>query len=140
MNQFTNLTAMFIKAMFKEETPNIPDGKFPAGSEPFIVLERMRQLVADGKINTAENMLFERFDKQKPYYVRIGLEFYNRLSLLSSEELEAAEFSVEEIGEGLRDMFNFYGIKVAVKKNPPPAQGANSAAPNVMADKKPEEV
>lgn len=137
MNQFTQLTSALIKMMFKEDEAAIPDGKFPVGSEPYIVLSRMRQLVGEKKINTAENMLFDVFDKAKPYYVRIGLEFYNRISLLSEEELEAADFSVEEIGEGIKDMLDFYGVKITVKRTPAPnAQPANSeVAPNVLADK-----
>ena len=81
-----------------------------------------------------ENMLFDVFDKAKPYYVRIGLEFYNRISLLSNEELEAADFSVEEIGMGIKDMLDFYGVKIAVKRAPAPAQNDANVAPNVMAD------
>ena len=137
MNQFTQLTSALIKMMFKEDEAAIPDGKFPVGSEPYIVLSRMRQLVGEKKINTAENMLFDVFDKAKPYYVRIGLEFYNRISLLSEEELEAADFSVEEIGEGITAMRDFYGVKITVKRTPAPnAQPANpEVAPNVLADK-----
>ena len=137
MNQFTQLTSALIKMMFKEDEAAIPDGKCPVGSEPYIVLSRMRQLVGEKKINTAENMLFDVFDKAKPYYVRIGLEFYNRISLLSEEELEAADFSVEEIGEGIKDMLDFYGVKITVKRTPAPnAQPANpEVAPNVLADK-----
>lgn len=137
MNQFTQLTSALIKMMFKEDEAAIPDGKFPVGSEPYIVLSRMRQLVGEKKINTAENMLFDVFDKAKPYYVRIGLEFYNRISLFSEEELEAADFSVEEIGEGIKDMLDFYGVKITVKRTPAPnAQPANpEVAPNVLADK-----
>lgn len=137
MNQFTQLTSALIKMMFKEDEAAIPDGKFPVGSEPYIVLSRMRQLVGEKKINIAENMLFDVFDKAKPYYVRIGLEFYNRISLLSEEELEAADFSVEEIGEGIKDMLDFYGVKITVKRTPAPnAQPANpEVAPNVLADK-----
>ena len=136
MNQFANLTSALIKMMFKEDVAAIPDGKFPPASEPYLVLARMRQLVEEKKINTAENMLFDVFDKAKPYYVRIGLEFYNRISQLSDEELEAADFSVEEIGEGIKDMLDFYGINIAVKRTPAPAPNQNpNVAPNVMADK-----
>ncbi len=136
MNQFTQLTLAMIKMMFKEDEAAIPDGKFPEGSEPYIVLMRMRQLVEERKINTAENLLFDMFDKAKTYYVRIGLEFYNRISLLDKEELEAADFSIEEIGEGLKDMLDFYKIKITVKRTPPQAaNGQPNVAPNVMADK-----
>jgi len=134
MNQFYQLTAFLIKTMFREDTPAIPDGKFPVGSEPYIVLTRMRELVDEKKINTAENMLFDVFDKKKPYYIRVGLEFYNRIAAFSDEELEAADFSAEEIGEGIVDMMNFYGVKLAVRKKPDVQNPENQSAPNVVAD------
>lgn len=139
MNQFTGLTAYLIKAMFKEDDPAIPDGKFPPGSEPFLILNRMRQLVAEKRINTAENLLFDTFDKKKTYGIRIGLEFYNLISRLSDAELEEADFSVEEIGEGIKDMLDIFGVKLTVTKAPPaarPAPASNTSAPsNVLADK-----
>ena len=140
VNPIRNMTAFLAKALFKKDSPIIPDGAFPANSEPGIVLARIRQLLDERNINTAENLLFDSFDKKKPYFVAIGLEFYARISELTSEELEAADFSREEIQQGIGDMLKFYGIKIAIKRQPAPNQGAANTqqnpnvAPNVLAD------
>ncbi len=135
MTQFYQLTKFLAAAMFKKPSPIIPDGAFPDNSEYGIVLRRLRQLIDARNINTAENMLFDSFDKQKPIYAAIALDFYARLSELEEDDLNENNFSVEEIGEGIRDMMNFYNIKLAIKKAPPKdGAAANPAAPNVMAD------
>ncbi|MCI8388894.1 MAG: hypothetical protein HFE63_10585 [Clostridiales bacterium] len=133
MNQLYQLCAFLAKAMFKKDSPIIPDNAFPPNSEPGIVLTRIRQLVEEKNINTAENLLFDAFNIQKPYFVAIGLEFYARISEFSDEELEAADFSREEINEGIGDMLKFHNVKIAIKKAPTPS-APNSPAPNVMAD------
>lgn len=145
VNPLRNMTMFLAKALFKKDSPIIPDGAFPANSEPGIVLARIRQLLDEGNINTAENLLFDSFDKKKPYFVAIGLELYARISELTPEELEAADFSREEIQQGIGDMLKFYNIKIAIKRPPAPGQGAPNVqrpapgqnpnvAPNVLAD------
>lgn len=139
VNPLRNMTAFLAKALFKKDSPIIPEGAFPENSEPGIVLARIRQLLDEGNINTAENLLFDSFDKKKPYFVAIGLELYARISELTPEELEAADFSREEIQQGIGDMLKFYNIKIAIKRPPAPAQrpapGQNpNVAPNVLAD------
>ena len=54
--------------------------------------------------------------------------------------MKEADFSREEIQEGIGDMLKFYGIKIAVRPNAPSpaaqaARNAANVAPNVMADK-----
>ena len=145
VNPLRNMTMFLAKALFKKDSPIIPDGAFPANSEPGIVLARIRQLLDEGNINTAENLLFDSFDKKKPYFVAIGLELYARISELTPEELEAADFSREEIQQGIGDMLKFYNIKIAIKRPPAPGQSApngqrptsgqnQNVAPNVLAD------
>ena len=140
VNPLRNMTAFLAKALFKKDSPIIPEGAFPENSEPGIVLARIRQLLDEGNINTAENLLFDSFDKKKPYFVAIGLELYARISELTPEELEATNFSREEIQQGIGDMLKFYGIKIAIKRQLAPNQGAANTqqnpnvAPNVLAD------
>jgi hypothetical protein len=135
MDQLYQMTALLAKALFKKESPIIPEGAFPENSEPGIILARIRQLVDEHKINTAENLLFDVFDKQKPYFIAIGLELYARLSEMSDETLEEADFSRDEIKDGINDMLNFYGVKITVRKNPPPpdSEYRPEPAPNVLA-------
>lgn len=119
MTQYYNLTKFLAAGMFRKDSPIIPDGALPPQSEAGIVLTRVRQLVEERRINEAENLVFDSFDKKKPVFAAIAIELYARLSELSEEELEAADFSVEEIGEGIRDMMNFYNVKIAMKDGKP---------------------
>ena len=140
MNQLYQFTALLAKALFKKDSPIVPDNAFPETSEPGIVLKRLRQLAEEGKVNTAENLLFDSFDKKKPYFIAIGLDFYARISEFTDEALRESDFSREEIQEGIGDMLKFYGIKIAVRPNAPSpaaqaARNAANVAPNVMADK-----
>ncbi len=117
MTKYYNLTKMLASMMFRKDSPIIPDGAVPTMSAEGIVLSRLRTLVAERRINTAENLLFDSLNRQKPIYAAIALDFYARLSMLDEAELEAADFSVEEIGEGLADMMKFYKIKIIAKKD-----------------------
>lgn len=153
MTKFYNLTKMLAAMMFRKDSPIIADGAIAPDSAPGIVLARVRQLTDERRINTAENLVFDSLDKKQPVYAAIALDFYARLSELSESELAAADFSVDEIGEGITDMMKFYGIKLVAKKGQgaqgmPPPPGAISrapiipgqpqakpVAPNVLADK-----
>ena len=116
MTKFYNLTKMLAAMMFRKDSPIIPDGAIPPMSAEGIILSRVRSLTKERKINTAENLLFDSFDRRKPVYMAIALDFYAHLSMLEEKELEDADFSVEEIGQGIADMMNFYKIKLAIKK------------------------
>jgi len=157
MTKYYNLTKALVQTMFRKDSPIIPDNAFPIDSPPGMILAQMRSLVADKKINEAENLVFDSLDKKMPVYAAIGLEFYARISELSEKELEDADFSVEEIGEGIQDLLKFYNIKLMPKNAPGAPQmkvptrpgmpmntvpkvvmnpNANpSVAPNVLADK-----
>lgn len=138
MTRYYDLTKLLAAMIFKAPSPTIPDNAFPPASAPGILLSRMRRLTAERKINEAENLLFDSFNTKIPVYIAIALDFYAKLSELEEAELEAADFSVEEIGQGIRDMMDFYKIKL-VKKPMQSAPGGvpkdQPTAPNVLADK-----
>ena len=127
-SQHWNLCKFLAAGVFKKPSPIIPDGAIPAGSEAGIVWARLRQLIDARSINTAENLLFDSFDKEKPIYAAIALDFYARLADLSEDDLHECSFSTEEIGEGIRDMMKFYDIKIAMQK-PGAKPGEQPAAP-----------
>ncbi len=147
MNQYSQITSVLAKMLFKKDSPLIPANAFPPGSEPAIVHTRLLQLLAENKINTAENMLFDVFDKKKPFHLAIGIDFYARVAELSPEALEAADFTLEEVGEGLTDMMNFYGVKLVRQRRAPTPEQLKAAQLmaekmktmpiNVMSDKRP---
>jgi len=66
---------------------------------------KLSALVAEGKINAAEDLLFEELGLFScPEVYMAGLDFYEHLNSLSEEYLRECDFSKEEIRQGLNDM------------------------------------
>jgi len=66
---------------------------------------KLYYLVSEGKINEAENLLFEELRLYSaPESYAAGLEFYDYLNSLPIEFLEANDFTKAEIEQGLSDM------------------------------------
>lgn len=78
-------------------------------SESGLLYYDLKSLIAQNKINEAENILFDAF-KQSPTgsLLEVALQFYNELNELSDEALEAADFSRAEIAEGLGTINKLY--------------------------------
>lgn len=72
--------------------------------------KRLMTLLSEGKINKAENILFENFNPKDSRNMMVVIDFYQRLSNLDNEFLQVNNFSREEIEEGLRDIAKIAGI------------------------------
>jgi hypothetical protein len=71
----------------------------------------LRRLVHGGDYNKAENMLFEEISKNNSQEIyEIGIDFYNLLLEKSDEELKEANFTREEIYQGIEDLKVYYGL------------------------------
>lgn len=78
----------------------------------------LKKLVLQGKYNEAENLLFEELEKNPSNdLIKIGKDFYNILLLKSDEDLTKANFSREEIFQGLNDMKKFIFELIQVTNN-----------------------
>lgn len=72
---------------------------------------RLRKLADEGRINEAENELFEAVEEEaKMEYLTAAFEFYRYLSRMNPVFLRQNGFSEEEILEGLRDIKRIYQI------------------------------
>ena len=70
-----------------------------------MLAEILREMIAAGKLDEAENLLFrcvENYPLVENY--SIGLHFYEELTLLPEEELAAAGWTRQEIRDGLDDL------------------------------------
>ena len=70
----------------------------------------LHQLVEQGKIAQAEDALYEACDLNDPTCLEVAVDFYAHLNNLTDQELEAGDFSREEIQEGLKDLLDQFGI------------------------------
>lgn len=73
--------------------------------------KQLLELIELGKINEAENLLFEEMDTNNMEYLELALDFYQRLSKLNDDFLERNNFSREEIIEGLKDLAKEFGLE-----------------------------
>ena len=75
------------------------------------VYREILKLLEDGKINEAENFLYEYFDPANKEYAKLAIDFYSRLNKIDDKTLEAANFSRKEVEEGLREISSLMGIR-----------------------------
>lgn len=73
--------------------------------------KELLKLIELGKINEAENLLFEKLDMSNKKHIELALDFYNRLNNLDDDFLEENNFSREEIVDGLKDIAKEFGLQ-----------------------------
>lgn len=87
-------------SLLDEEDGNVGDDLFAY---------RLRKLLSEKKINEGENLLFETIEENpSEQNLKTALAFYEDLKKMSDKELEACDFSHQEILEGLRELQKFY--------------------------------
>lgn len=68
-------------------------------------------MVDNGEINLAENLLFAKIEENHLYdMLELGLDFYVYLSSKSDDFLEEHNFSRQEISDGLEDLQKAFGL------------------------------
>lgn len=73
----------------------------------------IRKYINEGKINEAENLLFEAIESRKNKRVlETALLFYKEISNWDEDKLTSFNFSKDEIEQGLNDLKNLYGKAV----------------------------
>lgn len=73
---------------------------------------RIDKAFQEGKINEAENILFEEISVENPSYLEIAIDFYTKANQKTEEELKQMQFSKEEIVEGMKDIMDMFGIQM----------------------------
>jgi len=68
------------------------------------------KMLDEKNINGAEDILFDMLDVDNTEHLSIAIEFYNKVSCMTDEELQSADFSREEIEYGLSEIKAFYGV------------------------------
>ena len=72
---------------------------------------RLVRLADAGKINEAENLLYEQLENGQPEDLKAALGFYDHLNDYTEEFLDKADFSREEIKSGLVSVLRMYGYE-----------------------------
>lgn len=74
------------------------------------ILEKLLSMIDAGKVNEAENDLYELIDENSPNCIEIALLFYSYLNDKSDEFLKGNNYSREEIQYGLEYVAKNVGL------------------------------
>ena len=110
MRQINMLIQFAARVIFHKDSVEyeVPNQANLTGTDDLYL--KIQKLLQEGKICEAEDLLFEnRTNTQE--YLTLALDFYQKLSKMSDEELEEHNFSRQEIYDGLKEiLFRFKGM------------------------------
>lgn len=79
------------------------------------LLRDLLKMVNDGKINEAENLLYERFEQDNKKDIENAILFYSYLNELDNDFLEQCNYSRDEIEMGLKEIAKKSGMEGLVE-------------------------
>ncbi len=110
MRQIKAMVQMVAKAFFRKNTVRYEIVDETNLKEADLLHLKLRGLLREGNVNEAENVLFDRIQPNNPDFLRLALDFYSRVNEMTNADLEKANFSREEIKEGLASIAKIYGM------------------------------
>jgi len=118
MRQIEIIGRTLAKLLFNKDSADYVIIDYQQFNETDIIHSKLRELIDEGKINEAENLLFEYIEEELEdnpdgrEYLEVAIDFYSRLNELNDDILENCGFEREEISEGMREAAEIYGINV----------------------------
>lgn len=84
--------------------------KFLENGQTYCFYQELIRLVDKGKLNQAENMLYQKIDNYSKEYLELGLAFYCYMNEKEDEYLEQYDFSRKEILDGIHMFIKEFSI------------------------------
>lgn len=109
MRLIRELIRALIKLIFNVDTET-PSEELMKQVEDRAALDALMKLLDAGKINEAENMVYELTEERDQEALKAALLFYARLNEQSDEFLESHDFSRQEVKDGLKVLVSRYGL------------------------------
>uniref|UniRef100_S0DGI5 Uncharacterized protein n=1 Tax=termite gut metagenome TaxID=433724 RepID=S0DGI5_9ZZZZ len=113
MRQIEDLARFLAQVLLQRQPDTVQivdeEGRFSQGG---FLKYRLHKLLLEGRINEAENLLFEEIELQAAdEYLPVALDFYEAVNRLDDGQLEARNFTRAEIREGLEQVKKIYGTR-----------------------------
>jgi hypothetical protein len=109
MRLIKEMVRAMLKLLFNIDTDS-PTSELLEDSEEKTTLDTLLHMVDDGKVNEAENEIYEMIENLDQNYLEVALLFYSYLNDKSDEFLEDNNFSRDEVKEGLETIVSRYGL------------------------------
>jgi len=118
MNQIEIVARTLAKLIFNKDSTEYVIMNWQIQTDTDMIVSKLRELIDEGKINEAENLLFDNIDEEIAEnedgrkYLEVAIDFYSRLNDLSDKTLEEFGFERQEIDEGIREVAEMYGVSI----------------------------
>ena len=109
MRLIKEMVRAILKLLFNIDTES-PSSELLKDAEEKQTLESLLDMIDEGRINEAENSLYDSIENMDKSGLEIALLFYSYLNDKSDEFLEEHDFNREEVKQGLEDITSRYGI------------------------------
>ena len=109
MRRIREMVRMLLKLLFQMDMEEDSE-ELLRGTKENEVLRELLEMVDDGRINEAENRVYELCEDGEMANLKVMLLFYDYLNGKSDEYLEECEFSREELKEDMRDLLAGFGL------------------------------
>lgn len=109
MRLIKEMVRAILKLIFQIDMDS-PTAELLEESEERATLEALLDLVDAGRINEAENRIYEITEGLDQSHLEIALLFYSYLNDKSDDFLEENNFSRNEVKQGLQDIVSRYGL------------------------------
>ena len=114
MRLIKEMVRVILKLLFGIDTES-PTVELLEDKEEKEALENLLDMVDDGRINEAENRLYDLVSSSDRDNLEIAILFYSYLNDKSDEFLEANDFSREEVKSGLETVADRFGLSNITK-------------------------
>jgi len=107
------LSMMFLKKDLPKE--DIQEEKIKNTENNDTLLNQLKSMLENGKINEAEDLLFENVEKDESgYCLKAAIYFYSELNRLDDSTLKKYNFSRDEIFDGLNEINQKYNSNIFI--------------------------
>ncbi len=114
MRLIKEMVRTILKLLFHIDTDS-PAAELLENKEEKESLETLLDMIDDGKINEAENRLYDLTSDTDLNSLEIALLFYSYLNDKTDDFLEVNDFSRDEIRSGLENVVDHFGLSSIAK-------------------------
>ncbi|RBP66629.1 hypothetical protein DES36_1058 [Alkalibaculum bacchi] len=112
MRMVDDLIRLLAKLFFNKDTISYELPSEENYTQTDYLYKQLLNLIGKGKINEAENLLFQNIDSNDKRYMELALDFYAKLNNLDDELLEKSNFPREEIEQGVKEIAKVFGLSL----------------------------
>ena len=112
MRQIAVFAQAIARVIFGKQTPvyEVRDDLNREHSDA--IHQELTAMLREGRVNDAENLLFDSVNVNDINDLCVALDFYDRLNKWNNDDLEEHGFSREEIQEGLDEIMELFGASI----------------------------